>query len=148
MHKLFIDSRDIASGHSSNFQIGLVDNIVVSEQSYATIDKVLIPNSWYTITQANRIFYYVETESGTNHFRRGFFEPGNYTYADVAVMLERTLNYSRFVANPIQGILQYNHRTHRNRQRLGHWRGYHVPDTGEPSRLQQPRLLGSHGGDT
>ena len=95
MRKLFIDTRDIASGHSTNFQIGLVNNIVVSEQTYTVINKILIPNSWYTITQANNIFYYVEHESGISHFRRGFFEPGNYTNADVAVMLERILNYSR-----------------------------------------------------
>ena len=60
MHKLFIDTRDIASGHPSNFQIGLVDNLVVSEQTYAVIDKILVPNSWYNITRANNIFYYIE----------------------------------------------------------------------------------------
>ena len=100
MYKLFVDTRDIASGHSSNFQIGLVENIVVSEQTYTVIDKILIPNSWYTITRANNIFYYIEHVAGISHYRRGFFEPGNYTYIDVAVMLERTLNYSRFVTNP------------------------------------------------
>ena len=42
MHKLFVDTRDIASGHSSNFHIGLVDNIVVKEQTYAVLDKILI----------------------------------------------------------------------------------------------------------
>ena len=111
MHKLFVDSRDIVSGHSSNFQIGLEPNIVVKEQTYAVIDKILIPNSWYTITSANNIFYYIEHEAGFSHYRRGFFEPGNYTYNEVAAMLERTLNYSRFVANPYH--VTYNTSTQR-----------------------------------
>ena len=111
MRKLFIDTRDIASGHSSNFHIGLVNNIVLKKQSYACLDKILIPNSWYVITEANNIFYYVELESSTAHYRRGFFEPGNYTNIDVAIMLQNTLNYNRFVTNPYS--VTYNTSTER-----------------------------------
>ena len=48
--RLYVDSRDRVSGTAEEFEFQLSTNVTVAEESIAVLDSVLIPNSWYTVT--------------------------------------------------------------------------------------------------
>ena len=81
MTRLYVDSCARVAGTATNFAIDLAEDIVVAEETYATIGKLLIPTSWYLISEHNNRFYFME-QSGTTLLRRIIYqEPSNYDIA-------------------------------------------------------------------
>ena len=100
MNRLYVDSRTRVFGTASNFAIELPEDIVVREESYAIVDRIAIPHSWYLISERNNRFYVLEDIDRTRLYRTLFLEPGNYDIDLLNAELQRLMNSGRLVANP------------------------------------------------
>ena len=60
MQKIYIDSRSRASGSNESFEFALPYSITIPEESLMIVDKVVIPNSFYTIEQGVNDNIYVQ----------------------------------------------------------------------------------------
>ena len=49
MQRIFVDSRDAVTGDNESFTIAIPTSIVVSYESFAVVDTVIIPTSTYTV---------------------------------------------------------------------------------------------------
>ena len=78
MIRLYVGSRDRVAGTPSNFAIDLPESVVISQETHATIDRVLIPHSWYLIDDSNHRFYITEQTSGDLFHRVVDLDHGNY----------------------------------------------------------------------
>ena len=87
LHRLYIDSRDRASGDPSEFVYQLSLGVSVVQESIAMMDSVLIPVSWYVVEEGvnDRIYVTEQNFSGFGH-RVAILSPGHYD--DVYAMAE------------------------------------------------------------
>ena len=107
MKRLYVDSRARVFGTASNFAIELAEDIVVREETYAIVDRVSIPHSWYLISKQNNRFYFLEQNGSTQLPRIIYLEPSNYDIGLLASELQRLINIERLVTNPIHSELQH-----------------------------------------
>ena len=100
--RLYIDSRDRVSGTPEDFEYQLATNIVVHEESIATLDTVLIPNSWYTVTKdVNDRIYVTEGNSSDLVQRIATIDPGDYDVNSLAAAIAAALTKDSRVISPI-----------------------------------------------
>ena len=60
MQKMYIDSRSRVSGSNTDFEFALPYSITIPKESLMIVDKVVIPNSFYTIEQGVNDNIYVQ----------------------------------------------------------------------------------------
>ena len=93
MQRIFVDSRDAVTGDNESFTIAIPTSIVVSYESFAVVDTVIIPTSTYTIHERNRIVYWSETDSnGQRTYFNMLMITGFYTPDTLKLELQRVLN--------------------------------------------------------
>ena len=96
--RLYIDSRDRASGTATDFEYQLVNSIPVAKEFVATIDCVLIPVSWYTITQGQ---LYIAEFNGSAFEKRVVTIPqGYYDALTLSKAVETGLNTDSILLTP------------------------------------------------
>ena len=69
MKRLYVDSRAKVFGTASNFAIELAEDIVVREETYAIVDRVSTPHSWYLISKQSNRFYFMDDVDRTRLYR-------------------------------------------------------------------------------
>ena len=100
-HRLYIDSRDRSSGTATDFEYQLANSIVIEKECTATLDCVLIPNSWYTVTKDSDDGIYIREESaGFGYFRVAILRPGYYDANSLATEIARALTQDSVMASP------------------------------------------------
>ena len=93
MQRIFVDSRDAVTGDNEAFTITIPTSIVVSYESFAVVDTVMIPTSTYTVNEQNRIVYWSETNSaGLRTYYNNLMITGFYTPDTLNLELMRVLN--------------------------------------------------------
>ncbi len=99
--RLYIDSRDRVSGTSEDFEYQVATNILVHEESIATLDTVMIPNSWYTVTKnVNDRIYVTESNFSNLVFRIATIAPGYYDVNSLAMAIAAALTKDSIVISP------------------------------------------------
>ena len=104
MIRLYVDSRDRVTGSASNFAINLPESVVVTEETNATIDRVLIPHSWYLIDDHNNRFYITEQTSDGIFHRVVYLDHGNYDKGGLSFELMAKMNQGRHVTGFYQAF--------------------------------------------
>ena len=100
-HRLYIDSRDRSSGTATDFEYQLANSIVIEKECTATLDCVLIPNSWYTVSKDRDDGIYIREEStGVGYFRVAILRPGYYDANSLATEIARALSQDSVMASP------------------------------------------------
>ena len=103
MHRLYIDSRDRASGEPSEFEYQLSLDVTVAQESIAVLNTVLIPVSWYVVEKDANGSIYVAEENFSGLGRRiATIPPGHYddVYAMAAGIQEALNTGPRLVISP------------------------------------------------
>ena len=100
-HRLYIDSRDRSSGTATDFEYQLANSIAIEKECTATLDCVLIPVSWNTITKDRDDGIYIREESaGVFTFRVATLRPGYYDVSSLATEIARALTQDSILASP------------------------------------------------
>ena len=99
MQRLYIDSRDRAGGSNEDFEISLPHSINVERESVAVLDTVLIPNSFFTVTEdVDDRIYIKEDDFSGQRYRIAKVAPGYYHDLDsFARAVQEALNDGRLV---------------------------------------------------
>ena len=106
-HRLYIDSRDRSSGTATDFEYQLANDIVISQECTATLDCVLIPVSWNTVTKDRDDGIYIREEStGVFTFRVATLRPGYYDVSSLATEIARALTQDSILTSPIYMCVQ------------------------------------------
>ena len=103
VHRLYIDSRDRASGTPEDFAYQLSLDVSVAQESIAVLDTVLIPVSWYVVEEGvnDRIYVTEQNFSGAGH-RIATIPPGHYgdVYSLAPAIAEALNTGPRLVISP------------------------------------------------
>ena len=96
--RVYIDSRDRSSGTATYFEYQLANNIVVENECVATLDCVLIPVSWYNVTQGQ---LYIQEFNGSALERRVVtVQEGYYDAVSLSKAIETALNSGSILLTP------------------------------------------------
>ena len=102
MQRLYIDSRDRAAGSNEDFQVSLPIPINVERESVAVLDTVLVPNSFYNVTQDvdDRLYVIESSFQQRQRYRVAVIAPGYYDVESFAVAVGAALNSDRHLIMP------------------------------------------------
>ena len=107
MQRLYIDSRDRAAVSNEDFEVSLPKHVNVERESVAVLDTVLVPNSFYTVTQDvdDRLYVVESSFQQPLTYRVVVIAPGYYDVHSFGVAVETALNSdSRKLILPYIGV--------------------------------------------
>ena len=101
IRRIYIDSRLRTSGTGSDFTYDLPRSFEIPDQTIAFVDSVLLGNVFTTIHENNNQFYFSEFTDQSNVSAKIYTLPeGNYTGAQLAQLVQDTLNASNTLSQP------------------------------------------------
>jgi len=88
--KLYVDSRH-GRGPSNDFSINLPESLSFPKRTIARVSEAIIPNSWYTIDEANDGLYVVHEDNAVPRIRKAYLEHQHYTATQLTTAIQTAL---------------------------------------------------------
>ena len=118
IRRIYIDSRLRTSGTGADFTYDLRRSFEVPDQTIAFVDSVLVPNVFTTIHENNNQFYFskysdINSVSAKIYTLTG----GNYTGAQLAQLVQDTLNSGNTLSQAYSVSYEENRKTYNSQRK-------------------------------